>query len=1166
MDFSVSQFSGDANISDSKVSPLALIKNGYSNTDTDASCVDNPESAELFSHLPTNMYANIVSSYTRSEDFSRSYLPYAQINPTMTTSSDGMSFFPYVEPIHHQQQIDENEHLKAACSSNQMPTNATRYYPSATQAYAAENELITNVGGNYKYETLNTFKDSNEEGGVLRAQMDETLSEWETDTAVAAAVEGIVQSAEISRASIDQTYSTGAGNEGLLDCSNRSSASKSCNEIGGEYCAIDRSISQDQQDQHHVLSVQQFQEPPGIYVTQTVHVPEEQQLEYPPNVACTQSTLLSTMVPYQCPAGYTGDLNSVHMERMMHQNLDPYTGEMTGSHQVIGMNPDALENSQSQYPYAESASVEGWPGFPKDLMTNFDAQDHADLGQMSDCEELNTKELAQRVSAELKRYSIPQAIFAQRVLCRSQGTLSDLLRNPKPWSKLKSGRETFRRMWKWLQEPEYQRMSALRLAGKYLQNATNKRKEEMITGMVQGDIRVIKKPRLVFTDIQRRTLHAIFKETKRPSKEMQATIANQLGLEISTVANFFMNARRRSLEKWQDCEESKTSSMLDSSSPQSSADPSESLLPVNEDSISMNHPGDGSYDQTGMAGYAETDQNSLYASSSMVSCQTPSQMYMTQLDYSFPSAENVNQQESRMFPYARPDTSSVFQTRYFGHYPIEQPEHALQQTQQTSSSLIDLRRLASASQIDPRFLATATEFSASHQSLRDQALEICSNMAAAAAAAAAGTKFGPLSEPSEAKFLKQEAEPIGEAGDDYLAQRLPNNHQNLDVDNWDIPLKDIILNNSQCEFLTNKHVSTSEESLHCPAEINDKVYDRFQQALNLQGFKSSGSLTSSSLWRLQEELHRKTHSIKDLEQKYVKVTAQLETDIQEARAKNRALEDALRNKQEVLNRVTADRDSVQKDKFTLTLRLQVVEDQLREVEHRLNSRVLGVEVEKARLMELVEEVRAISERAEDINSRIQRTLSDADLFVPHCAASNNSPVSAINCLLTYASQLLKEFQEVLKQRDDLRIDNVKQEVSAAKSKSKEEILSNEVEKYANECRRLTKLLEESRNKLTNMKLENVNLKGIQNETKILNLRFSKLHPCKEMVIEDVEHGQNKQKWHRHHCNGDDLGKSTEIQSDASVKICDLSNHGIIHESNEDIIASLSHRIEGRHLY
>ncbi|XP_071100005.1 one cut domain family member 2-like isoform X3 [Haliotis cracherodii] len=84
--------------------------------------------------------------------------------------------------------------------------------------------------------------------------------------------------------------------------------------------------------------------------------------------------------------------------------------------------------------------------------------------KQQEVEEINTKELAQRISSELKRYSIPQAVFAQRVLCRSQGTLSDLLRNPKPWSKLKSGRETFRRMWKWLQEPEFQRMSALRLA------------------------------------------------------------------------------------------------------------------------------------------------------------------------------------------------------------------------------------------------------------------------------------------------------------------------------------------------------------------------------------------------------------------------------------------------------------------------------------------------------------------------------------------------------------------------------------------------------------------------------------------------------------------------------------------------------------------------------
>ncbi|XP_028140288.1 homeobox protein onecut [Diabrotica virgifera virgifera] len=169
----------------------------------------------------------------------------------------------------------------------------------------------------------------------------------------------------------------------------------------------------------------------------------------------------------------------------------------------------------------------------------------------ADVEEINTKELAQRISAELKRYSIPQAIFAQRVLCRSQGTLSDLLRNPKPWSKLKSGRETFRRMWKWLQEPEFQRMSALRLAAAQIpQRGSCKRKEDPATNTEQ--LPTPKKPRLVFTDLQRRTLQAIFKETKRPSKEMQVTIARQLGLEPTTVGNFFMNARRRSMDKWKD--------------------------------------------------------------------------------------------------------------------------------------------------------------------------------------------------------------------------------------------------------------------------------------------------------------------------------------------------------------------------------------------------------------------------------------------------------------------------------------------------------------------------------------------------------------------------------------------------------------------------------------
>ncbi|KAI5101571.1 one cut domain family member 3, partial [Silurus meridionalis] len=208
-------------------------------------------------------------------------------------------------------------------------------------------------------------------------------------------------------------------------------------------------------------------------------------------------------------------------------------------------------------------------------------------GGSGEAEEINTKEVAQRITAELKRYSIPQAIFAQRILSRSQGTLSDLLRNPKPWGKLKSGRETFRRMWKWLQEPEFQRMSALRLAEGWIlqwlraskgmnmsafQHPNIKQLPDKHTSIMKRMLRtrmgslftckrkeqeqlkeqnaVPKKQRLVFTDLQRRTLIAIFKENKRPSREMQLTIAQQLGLELNTVSNFFMNARRRCTSRW----------------------------------------------------------------------------------------------------------------------------------------------------------------------------------------------------------------------------------------------------------------------------------------------------------------------------------------------------------------------------------------------------------------------------------------------------------------------------------------------------------------------------------------------------------------------------------------------------------------------------------------
>uniref|UniRef100_A0A1I7YYE1 One cut domain family member n=1 Tax=Steinernema glaseri TaxID=37863 RepID=A0A1I7YYE1_9BILA len=181
---------------------------------------------------------------------------------------------------------------------------------------------------------------------------------------------------------------------------------------------------------------------------------------------------------------------------------------------------------------------------------------------------IDTKDLCKRIAFELKQHSIPQAIFAERILCRSQGTLSDLLRNPKPWNKLKSGRETFRRMYNWVQQPLHQRLGILDMYksdgedGKMYPSSSTvpmmspptpaqnvrhySRNRNQSDDSSQNGSSAPKRPRLVFTDIQKRTLQAIFKETQRPSREMQQTIAEHLRLDISTVANFFMNARRRS--------------------------------------------------------------------------------------------------------------------------------------------------------------------------------------------------------------------------------------------------------------------------------------------------------------------------------------------------------------------------------------------------------------------------------------------------------------------------------------------------------------------------------------------------------------------------------------------------------------------------------------------
>uniref|UniRef100_A0A0K0FM47 Homeobox protein onecut (inferred by orthology to a D. melanogaster protein) n=1 Tax=Strongyloides venezuelensis TaxID=75913 RepID=A0A0K0FM47_STRVS len=75
---------------------------------------------------------------------------------------------------------------------------------------------------------------------------------------------------------------------------------------------------------------------------------------------------------------------------------------------------------------------------------------------------INTQDLCRFVSEELKKYSVSQSTFAKRVLNRSQGTLSDILRKPKPWSRLKTGKDTFVKMYEWSLLPDKERFRILK--------------------------------------------------------------------------------------------------------------------------------------------------------------------------------------------------------------------------------------------------------------------------------------------------------------------------------------------------------------------------------------------------------------------------------------------------------------------------------------------------------------------------------------------------------------------------------------------------------------------------------------------------------------------------------------------------------------------------------
>ncbi|UMM26434.1 hypothetical protein L5515_010136 [Caenorhabditis briggsae] len=154
---------------------------------------------------------------------------------------------------------------------------------------------------------------------------------------------------------------------------------------------------------------------------------------------------------------------------------------------------------------------------------------------------VDTKDLCNRLAQDLKDNSIPQSAFSTKILGRSQGTLSDILRNPKPWDQINRGAETYERMINWLGLEKNLRVELCQLSPKDAARVTGLQ----ITHPQKRQEGHGPRTRLVFTDTQKAKLVDSFKRNPNPPPEHMAQLAVRLHLDLPTVRNFFVNYRRR---------------------------------------------------------------------------------------------------------------------------------------------------------------------------------------------------------------------------------------------------------------------------------------------------------------------------------------------------------------------------------------------------------------------------------------------------------------------------------------------------------------------------------------------------------------------------------------------------------------------------------------------
>ncbi|CCD69359.1 One cut domain family member [Caenorhabditis elegans] len=197
----------------------------------------------------------------------------------------------------------------------------------------------------------------------------------------------------------------------------------------------------------------------------------------------------------------------------------PYQKRAPLKQRQEAVSPSSSNSEQSKYSKQEALAMLDNPTIIKEI--DFDLKDLCDKMFVFFSENKRHIEISKPMN---------QTNFAEHILNRTQGSLSELLNHPKPWDAVSMGRTVYQRMFNWLEMSEDDRAEIWKLDLK-------KEKADKTTKTPRA--------RCLLSQDQKSQLSIFFETNPRPDSLEMKQLGSTLNLCKSTIINYFTNMRRR---------------------------------------------------------------------------------------------------------------------------------------------------------------------------------------------------------------------------------------------------------------------------------------------------------------------------------------------------------------------------------------------------------------------------------------------------------------------------------------------------------------------------------------------------------------------------------------------------------------------------------------------